>query len=163
MLEEDSEDFRDAFTDVVGKRHFTTIPRGKMQPRIWAKRQERRAALLAPLAELLQLTSDPFISAIRELAAPRSVFHDGKLLLVGDAFTLFRPHTASATNLAARQALGLGDLLRGQSNLGEWEKSSLEYAARINALGIAYAEYCFTGKIPDSLSAAIQPGDQYKI
>lgn len=53
MLEEDSDDFRKTFTDVDGKKHFTTIPRGKMHPEVWAKKQKSGAELSTPFAELL--------------------------------------------------------------------------------------------------------------
>jgi 2-polyprenyl-6-methoxyphenol hydroxylase-like FAD-dependent oxidoreductase len=162
MLEENSEDFQEIFTDVSGKRHLTTIPRGKMQPKVWAKRRECSAALSTPFAELLEKTLDPFVSAIRECVAPNSVFYDGKLLLVGDAFALFRPHVASSTNQAAMQALGLAEVFQGKGDLAEWERISLEYATKTSALSVAFGEYCFTGKVPGSLGTAIQPDDQSK-
>ncbi|TVY83893.1 2,6-dihydroxypyridine 3-monooxygenase [Lachnellula suecica] len=160
-LDEHSDDFNENFTDISGKRHFTTVPRGKMQPKVWEKRQECGNSLNPPFAELLEKTSDPFVSAIRERQSPKSVFYDGKLLLVGDAFALFRPHLGSSTNQAAMQALGLAEVLEGRSDLVAWERKSVEYAMKTAALGNAYGEYCFTGKVPDSISAAIRPDESY--
>jgi 2-polyprenyl-6-methoxyphenol hydroxylase-like FAD-dependent oxidoreductase len=162
MLEEDSAEFRETFTDLEGKRHFSTIPRGKMQPHIWAKRQALGQDLSPSFVELLENTTDPFVSAIRERGATQSVFHGGKLLLVGDAFALGRPHIAMSTNRAARQALGLVEVLQGKSTLEQWEESAVKYATATSALSIGYGEYCFTGKVPTSLSSLIQPERQSK-
>lgn len=162
MLEEDSNDFYETFTDSAGKRHFSTIPRGKMQPHIWAKIRARGRDLSAPFIELLENTTDPFVSAIRERGATQSVFHEGKLLLVGDAFALCRPHVAMSTNQAARQALGLVKVLQEKITLEQWEESAVKYATVINALSISYGGYCFTGKVPDALKAHLQPDMQSK-
>ncbi|KAI9649442.1 hypothetical protein NHQ30_002018 [Ciborinia camelliae] len=118
-MAEDTDEYRDIFTGVSGKRYWTTIPRGEMQPQVWSRKRESGEALSAPFAELLAKTPDPLISAVRECSSPRAVFHDGKLLLVGDAFALFRPHVGLSTNQAAMQALGLAEL----------ETKSLTYAA----------------------------------
>jgi 2-polyprenyl-6-methoxyphenol hydroxylase-like FAD-dependent oxidoreductase len=159
---EDSDDFRAIFTDVMGTTHQTTIPRGAMQPGIWAALQARGTALSAPFAELLAATTDPFVSAIRECAALRAVFHEGKLVLVGDAFALLRPHVAASTNQAAKQALGLAELFSGRGDLAGWERESVGDAARTGALSVAFAEYCFTGKVPGSLSGAIKADEESK-
>lgn len=123
-----------------------------MQPSVWAKKRNRGTATLTkPFAELLEKTTDPFISAIRESAASKAVFYDGKLILVGDAFALIRPHSGSSTNQAARQALDLADVFKGTSDLSAWEKSSIEYAESSSAFSLAFAEYCFTGNVPSGL------------
>jgi 2-polyprenyl-6-methoxyphenol hydroxylase-like FAD-dependent oxidoreductase len=160
-IEEDSEEFREIFIDTSGKKYLTTIPRGKMQPSVWAKKRScGTAALTKPFAELLEKTTDPFVSAIRESAASKAVFYGGKLILVGDAFALIRPHTGSSTNQAARQALGLADVFKGSSDLSEWEKSSIEHAESTSAFSLSYAEYCFTGNVPSGLP--IKPDNQAK-
>lgn len=163
-LEEGSDAFREVFTDVHGKKHFSTIPRGKIQPEIWAKRRSFGGNLSVPFTELVEKTTDPFVSAIREFVAPKTVFHDGKLLLVGDAFALFRPHVAASTNQAAMQAIGLSAVFRGDGDgdLEAWERNSLGYARKTSAISAAFGEYCFTGKIPGMLSAAIKPDDNPK-
>ena len=162
MLEESSQDFIDIFTDSSGMRHLSTIPRGNIQPKVWAKKRESGAALNAAFAELVDKTSDPFVSAIRDLPAVGSVFYDGKLLLVGDAFALFRPHVGMSTNQAAMQALGLADVFQGKVNLEEWERSSLSYAKKTSARSIAFGEFSFTGKVPKILSNDFQPDDEEK-
>ncbi|TVY85846.1 2,6-dihydroxypyridine 3-monooxygenase [Lachnellula willkommii] len=139
-LEENTREFQETFTDVDGQKHFTTIPRGKK-------------------------TTSPFVSAIRDCSSPNAVFHGGKLVLVGDAFSLFRPHAAMSLNQASKQALGLAEVFQGETTLQEWEEKSIHYAKAINALSNGYGEYCFTGKAPTSLSnvnSRIKPGEQAK-
>ncbi|KAH8701109.1 hypothetical protein BGW36DRAFT_293049, partial [Talaromyces proteolyticus] len=152
MIEEDSDDLKEILTDISGKRHLTTIPRGKMQPSVWAKKRSRGTDIPSKsFAELLEKTTDPFISAIRDCAASKAVFHDGKLILVGDAFSLLRPHNGSSTNQAAMQALGLAEVFQGTSDLSKWESNSIAYAKMTSAISLAFGEYCFTCKVPSSL------------
>jgi 2-polyprenyl-6-methoxyphenol hydroxylase-like FAD-dependent oxidoreductase len=73
-------------------------------------------------AELVDLTEKPFIQAITDVLSGHSVFHDGRLVLMGDAVAGFRPHTAGSTSQAAFHALKLNEYLEG--NNGEdvdWE------------------------------------------
>ncbi|KAH8722880.1 hypothetical protein GQ44DRAFT_657800 [Phaeosphaeriaceae sp. PMI808] len=156
-LGEDTAEFNQTFTDSSGRRHYTTVPRGKVNPEAWADRQSRGTAISIPFAEMIAKTTDPFVSAIRDSSAPQCVARDGKLLLTGDAFTLFRPHTGSSTNQAARQALELAEVLKGEKSLEDWQTSSIGYARMTGAISQAFGEYCFTGVIPQSLSAETRP------
>lgn len=161
-LDEASQEFQDTFTDSTGKKHWTTVPRGKVASEVWANRQSSGATLSVPFAELIQKTTDPFVSAIRESTSHQTVAHDGKLLLVGDAFCLFRPHTGSSTNQAARQALQLAEVYQGRMSLDEWQTSSIGYARMTSAISKAFGEYCFTGQISQGLVGVIKPEQQPK-
>jgi 2-polyprenyl-6-methoxyphenol hydroxylase-like FAD-dependent oxidoreductase len=138
-------------------RHFTTIPRGKVSPTIWSDRQSAATSLSAPFAELHAKTNVPFISAIRDSAPLHGIVFNGKVVLVGDAFCLFRPHTGSSTNQAARQALELAEWMRGERTMEAWEESAVAYARMTGAISKAFGEYCFTGKVPEMLGAAVKP------
>ncbi|QSZ30306.1 hypothetical protein DSL72_004828 [Monilinia vaccinii-corymbosi] len=127
-MAEDTDEYRDLFTGVSG---ISLVPE----------------ALSAPFSELLAKTPDPLLSAVRERSSPRADFHDGKLLLVGDAFALFRPHVGLSTNQAAMQALGLVEVFSGKCNLAEWETKSLAYAEKTKTDSNAYGEYCFASKV----------------
>jgi 2-polyprenyl-6-methoxyphenol hydroxylase-like FAD-dependent oxidoreductase len=63
-------------------------------------------------AELVKLTDKPFIQAITDVLSPQSVYHDGRVVLVGDALAGFRPHTAASTSQGAFHALRLSESLR---------------------------------------------------
>jgi len=131
-----------------------------MQPQVWAKKQES-VDLSKPFAELLQETTDPSISATRKYPAGRSIFYDGRIILVGDAFCLFCPHVGSSTNQAAKHALGLAEVFSGKYPLGEWESQSLAYATKTSALSNFFGEYCFTGKVPESLATIIKEDKKF--
>jgi hypothetical protein len=157
MLPGDSDDFKDAFTDTSGKVHLTTIPRGKMQRKVWEKVSEYGERVLSPpFAELLRNTVDPFVSAIRDCVSPTAVHYDGKLILVGDAMVQCRPHTAISTDQAAQQALSLESVFQGKRSLADWEKESLETAKKNHGFSIAFGEFCFTGKAPDSVRSTVE-------
>ncbi|MCJ1251741.1 hypothetical protein MMC30_008978 [Trapelia coarctata] len=88
---EDSQEYADLMTDTNGHRHRNTLPMGKMREDIWAKQKAYAIKVLpAPFAELLVKTKHPFISAVGDIASRKAAFHDGKLLLVGDALLPFR-------------------------------------------------------------------------
>lgn len=127
-----------------------------MRKEVWEKTLQRGRKLLnLPLVDLLESTQDPFISVIRHFKSPKSVLNDGKVLLVGDAFTLFRPHAAASTNQAARQAMSLAEVLEGDITLAEWEKNVIDYVNRYTAISDAFGEYCFTGMVSPLLRAVI--------
>ena len=157
MLEETSPEFEKTLTDKFGTRHLTTIPRGKVDPEIWGQTLERSRKLNAVYAELIQKTTDPFVSAIRDSPAQQCVTYDGKLLLVGDAFAQHRPHAGMATNQAAYQALELGKVLEGKKSLQDWESNSIAFSKRARAVTLGIGEYFFSGQVPPVLSATLGP------
>ena len=150
MIPEDSQAFKDTFTDVEGRKHSSTIPRGKMQPKVWRDLLERRFGDIANphFIELFEETHEPFVSAIRDFPASKAVFWDGKVILVGDAFALCRPHAGGSTSQAAFQAIELAKVWEGISTAEQWEKECIASAAKAQALSLAMAEFFFTGKPP---------------
>jgi 2-polyprenyl-6-methoxyphenol hydroxylase-like FAD-dependent oxidoreductase len=95
--------------------------------------QDQRAyakKILPPqFAELVELTDKPFIQAITNVISPQSVFHDGHVVLLGDAVAGFRPHTAASTSQAAFHALKLNEYLRqGQVDWPSFEDEIMKYA-----------------------------------
>ena len=134
-MPESSPEYAAALTDIDGRRHRNTLPIGKMSPSVWGRQQEiAKRVLFAPHAELVRKTRQPFISSIRDCDVSKAAFFDGKLLLVGDAFTLFRPHFGASTNQGAMHALLLEKVLRGEINIQEWEQEVIEYARWMQAL-----------------------------
>ena len=116
-------------TDRDGNRHRSTLPPGKIRLEVWAKYKilgEKTFA--APVKEIISSITEPFVTAISDFESPRARFFNDKLLLVGDALTLFRPHLAQSTNQAATDCLLLEKVVSGQMNVAEWEKQVLQYA-----------------------------------
>jgi 2-polyprenyl-6-methoxyphenol hydroxylase-like FAD-dependent oxidoreductase len=121
---------------------------------VWKQIQDDGQKELSTLfANLVAKTDKSFISAIRDLRSPQASFYDGKLLLVGDAMVLARPHSGLSTNQVASQALALEEVVRGKVSVEEWEKEVLRSAYANHALSNAFGAFLFTGKTPD---AAVQ-------
>jgi 2-polyprenyl-6-methoxyphenol hydroxylase-like FAD-dependent oxidoreductase len=116
-------------TDRDGRPHQYSLPPGTLPvSRAAALRADAAAALAPPFASLVQRTAEPFVQAILDLAAPRMVF--GRVLLLGDAAFVPRPHTAGSTAKAAANALALAQSLQRQDmpidqRLREWETLQL--------------------------------------
>ena len=124
-------------TDNDGHRYRNTLPPGKMRQEIWQKQKSYAQSVLArPFAELVGKTTQPFISSVSDSIAPRASFFDGKLLLVGEALALFRPHIALSANQAAVDCLLLKKALEGEITMKEWERRVLNYGARTRLLSI---------------------------
>ena len=112
-----------------GRPHPFSLPPGTLPvSRAAALRADAAAALAPPFASLVQRTAEPFVQAILDLAVPRMVF--GRVLLLGDAAFVPRPHTAGSTAKAAANALALAQSLQRQDmpidqRLREWETLQL--------------------------------------
>src|SRR3954454_13952174 len=55
----------------------------------------------------------------------------GKVLLIGDALTGFRPHTNASTSQAAYDALVLADLVSGKITHDEYVKETMQFSRLI--------------------------------
>lgn len=144
--DENSNEFADIMTDSDGYRHVNSLPIGKMREEVWAKQKARgKRVMPRPLAELLDKTRQPFISTISDSIAPRASFFDGKLLLVGDAFALFRPHVALSTNQAALHCLLSESILKGEMSVSEWEDQVSRYGSKTRLLSNVIGNYAQFG------------------
>lgn len=151
--DEDSEELAAAMTDVTGKKHRNTLPIGKMNPKVWDKQKALATATLpAPFAELINKTTQPFITMVTDIASPRASFHDGRLLLVGDALVPFRPHVACSTNQAAWNALLLEKLLSGETTLEQWERQVMGYAHLTRLRSITWGSWYQVGYLAFAFS-----------
>lgn len=129
-------------TDIDGHVHRNTLPSGKMRSDIWARRRAYGNEVLpAPFAELMHGITTPFVTAISDVNSPQASFFDGRILLVGDALTLLRPHIARATNSAGLHCLLLEKHLKGEMSMLDWEMKVLQYARVNKLLRIAFANY----------------------
>lgn len=129
---QDSPELAELMTDIDGKRHRFTLPSGgKMQPHVWERQKEIATAVLPPqFAELVHKTQNPFVQAITDLRPPPPETKVGRLLngkavIVGDALSGFRPHTAASTSQAALHALLLEKVWKGELSWDEYEKAAL--------------------------------------
>jgi hypothetical protein len=123
-------------TDTSNRYHRNTLPIGGMRPGVWqsyvAFAQEN---MCAPFAELVECTTEPFVTAISDAMCPRATALGGKVLLVGEVLNLMRPHMALSTTQSAVHALTLERALRhgDVAGLRKWERDVLQYA-RVSAV-----------------------------
>jgi 2-polyprenyl-6-methoxyphenol hydroxylase-like FAD-dependent oxidoreductase len=112
-------------TDRTGRTHTFSLPPGALPDAQAAVLRADARELLAPqFNALVQKTKEPFVQAILDLAVPRMVF--GRVLLLGDAAFVPRPHTAGGAAKAAANALALAQALQRtdqpiEARLKDWE------------------------------------------
>ena len=78
---------------------------------------------------MVQATEAPFAQAIRDFGVEEMV--KGRVVLLGDAAFVPRPHTAASTSKAARNAIDLAAMLRAMPDdvdgaLARWQPEQLE-------------------------------------
>jgi 2-polyprenyl-6-methoxyphenol hydroxylase-like FAD-dependent oxidoreductase len=142
-----------------GRRHDLSIPPGQVAPDAVAGLRADAEALLAPCcAEVVLLTEQPFIQAIYDLESPRLVF--GRVILIGDAGFVARPHAGMGVTKAGLDALSLAPALAAPdsaSALIEWERRRLRYGRalveRARWLGAYLAE---PAAAPEVWSAVVE-------
>jgi 2-polyprenyl-6-methoxyphenol hydroxylase-like FAD-dependent oxidoreductase len=99
------EALRDMCTDASGRHHGPAIPPPLVRPEVIASLKREAHTLLAPLiAELLE-RSQPFFQAIFDVESPRLAL--GRVVLLGDAAFVARPHVGMGVTKAALDALCL--------------------------------------------------------
>jgi 2-polyprenyl-6-methoxyphenol hydroxylase-like FAD-dependent oxidoreductase len=81
-------------------------------------------------------TANPFVQVILDLAVPKMYF--SRVAILGDAAFLVRPHTASGTAKAYRDAIALASSLVGNSDLEialqHWNDHQIRHAAALTAM-----------------------------
>ncbi|KAF8590301.1 FAD/NAD(P)-binding domain-containing protein [Ramaria rubella] len=131
-------------TDKDGKRHPYSVSTGSMAESVIRDEIHPRAQTkLSPQClDVVMKTKYPFVQLVTDVISPAAVFHDGHVLLVGDALSGARPHTTASTNQAADHALRLHAVLghdpRDLGSLAKtWEPESLRYAKHLWDIGTA--------------------------
>ncbi|KAK7932312.1 hypothetical protein PG985_003024 [Apiospora marii] len=115
---------------VDGHRHHNIVPAGRVRQDIWDTRVDmaRRIPLTAPFLEVITKIERPFVQVITEFCSERAAFEDGRVLLVGDALSLYRPHTAFSATQAAFDALQVREHVDGKISVQRWENRVLRFA-----------------------------------
>ncbi|KAL4772932.1 FAD/NAD(P)-binding domain-containing protein [Aspergillus nidulans var. acristatus] len=114
-------------TDKNGMKHHTSIPPNLLKPALWsAQLAHARTVLPPPYLEILTQIKSPFMHTITDYVSSHASFLSGRVLLVGDALALLRPHVALSTNTAAFEALLTEKLVRGDISVSEWEERVIE-------------------------------------
>ncbi|KAI1411803.1 FAD/NAD(P)-binding domain-containing protein [Hypoxylon sp. FL1857] len=144
---------------IDGHRHHYTVPAGRVRESIWSARMEHiKNELPAPFLEIVTRIRRPFVQVVTEfsMSPPRAAFEDGKVLLMGDALTLLRPHTALGTAQAAFHALAIEDYVSGRISAAEWENQVLRFSF------LHWSQSVWWGKFyQESIATALISGVRY--
>lgn len=108
---------RDLLTDTDGVPHDLSIPPNKIRPEVTQALREDARRLLAPqFAEVVEKTEQPFLQAIQDLETPRMVL-GRRVVVLGDAAFVARPHVGMGVTKAAADARALADALAHTADL----------------------------------------------
>lgn len=118
-------------TDKDGRQHEFSIPAGYLSEENLSELRARAAAELPEiLRKRVNQTQNPFVQAIMDMEVPK--MFQGNVAILGDAAYLVRPHTASGSAKAYRDAITLAMAIPDtddlQSSLKLWNDQQLGHA-----------------------------------
>ena len=130
-MSDPSPELTEVLTDIDGRTHSNTVPAGLVRPEVWKQHLAARVdQMSAPVSNLISSTERVFVTKVNDALCDQAVFCDGKVVLVGDALSTFRPHLAVATEQGAKHCLGLGRVWNGEISLQEWEKEAMAHGTK---------------------------------
>lgn len=132
-------------TDRDGLERGFAMPEGYLTD-AWQRHVNQEANVLLPRAfrEVVHATEQPYAQAIRDLSVSTMV--KDRVILLGDAAFIPRPHTAASTSKAAANAMALADVLAGVDDDGidnalqGWNTSQLDLGRSLHVQGVRAGE-----------------------
>lgn len=97
--------------------------------------------MIPPFAELVSRSPTPFATKVAEHLSSRASYHDGRVVLVGDALAAYRPNLGRATDQAAAHCLSLARVWRGEQTPEAWDREACLEARRILLLSRIMSEF----------------------
>lgn len=150
----DEKTLGEIMTDRYGKPRAYAIPEGFLAER-WSEhvREDARHLLPAGFREVVLATAQPFAQAIRDLALDEIV--SGRVIILGDAAAIPRPHTAASTSKAAANALALAQELAASPDdidaaLARWQPPQVRYGKHLEKQGSEVGDYLLFHRTPES-------------
>ena len=128
-------------TDKNGKQHTYSVPPGAIAPEVEQQMRDYGVKVLAsPMQKLIAATKEPFIQSVLDLTVPQMAFD--RIVLVGDAAFVPRPHTASGVSKGAVNAIALADALVANNHnvteaLKAWQTNQLKFGMYLKDMGEA--------------------------
>jgi 2-polyprenyl-6-methoxyphenol hydroxylase-like FAD-dependent oxidoreductase len=124
----------DLMTDAGGRRHDSGIPPPLIRPDVIAAfRKEAREILPPQYIAVTEATAAPFLQPIFDLDSPCIV--QGRVVLLGDAAHVARPHVGAGVSKAALSAAWLTDALTAAH--GDIDAALAVHEKRARAFGAA--------------------------
>jgi 2-polyprenyl-6-methoxyphenol hydroxylase-like FAD-dependent oxidoreductase len=138
-------------TDETGRCHGVTIAPPLVRKEVIAELRSRAGILAPQMATLFRAVRQPLLQPIFDLESPRLVY--GRVVLLGDAAFVARPHVGTGVTKAALDAAALTDALRAHSTsldqaLAEYERDRIDFGTRLVARGQRLGAYLTTQQIP---------------
>jgi len=160
LLPHSSLAFKESMTDIDNVVHRSTLPIGKMRPEIWERQVSYANKTFQPPASFLELinkTTQPFISTVGDISSSQACFFDNKLVLVGEALNLLRPQMGMSFNQSAVHTLALERVFKGEEKYGmkEWEREVLTWGEKTKWKVISFARYWLSGLLGVNFWAAL--------
>ncbi|WP_297200045.1 FAD-dependent monooxygenase [uncultured Pluralibacter sp.] len=127
-----------------------SVPEGLLKDSWKAHLRDEAVAFLPPgFRDIVKATREPFAQAIRDLAVEKMV--KGRTILLGDAASIPRPHTAASTSKAAANALALADALSAFPDdtdraLAKWEGEQVLRGKYLRAMGTSIGNRLMFGE-----------------
>jgi 2-polyprenyl-6-methoxyphenol hydroxylase-like FAD-dependent oxidoreductase len=110
------DELRDLCTDAAGRHHGSAMPPPLIRPDVTAKIKSLARSMLAPHAAAVIEASQPFFQAVFDVESPRIALE--RVVLLGDAAFVARPHVGMGVTKAALDALCLANSIeRSNGNL----------------------------------------------
>lgn len=106
-----------------GHLHHNFVPQGRVRDDIWTSRLQaaQELPLPGPFLDVATKIKKPSIQVVTDFCSMHAAFEDGRVLLIGDALSQFRPHAALGVSQAAFHATAVADYLSGKLSLQQWE------------------------------------------
>ncbi len=148
---------RDLCTDAQGRCHGMAIAPPLIRPELIASVKHTARELVAPqVADIFGRCVQPFFQPIYDMESPQIVF--GRVVLLGDAAFVARPHVGAGVTKAALDAQSLSDALRASgadlnAGLARYQREQLSFGRALVALSREEGAY---------LSAQLKPRAQRK-
>jgi 2-polyprenyl-6-methoxyphenol hydroxylase-like FAD-dependent oxidoreductase len=130
----------DLMTGRDGRVRDFSVPSGQMREELVEQQGAIAEETLCPqFLNLWKATKEPFAQLILDLAVPRMRYE--RIVIVGDAAFIPRPHTAGSTSKAAANAIALGEALARcrfdiDAALEKWEPRQIDLGRRLEAQGV---------------------------
>jgi 2-polyprenyl-6-methoxyphenol hydroxylase-like FAD-dependent oxidoreductase len=148
----DDETLKDIMTDRDGHYRGYSIPEGKLADKWIAHvHAEAKRLLPPPFRDLVLATKAPFVQAIRDLTVDTMVRN--RVILLGDAAFIPRPHTAASTSKAAANALSLAEALARwpediDTALARWEPGQIMLGRQLYEHGTSIGNHLLFRTLP---------------
>jgi 2-polyprenyl-6-methoxyphenol hydroxylase-like FAD-dependent oxidoreductase len=135
---------RELCTDDSGRYHGTSIPPTAIRGRLIEELKERAEIIAPQMSALIRALRQPLLQPIFDLETPRLVF--GRVLLLGEAAFVARPHVGTGVTKAALDAATLANVLHASgadigAALDRYERDRLDYGRRLVARGRSLGAY----------------------